>query len=85
VVKRWGFAGGKATHGCTSHAVPGSIGSSAYPSRVIKGKKMPGHLGHRQVTVKNLAVVDIRPELNLIIIKGAIPGARNSMVAVYKQ
>ncbi len=85
VVKRWGFAGGKATHGCTSHAVPGSIGSSAYPSRVIKGKKMPGHLGHRQVTVKNLSVVDIRPELNLIIIKGAIPGARNSMVAVYKQ
>jgi large subunit ribosomal protein L3 len=85
VVKRWGFAGGKDTHGCTSHRVPGSIGSSAYPSRVLKGKKMPGHLGHRQVTVKNLAVVDVRPELNLIIIKGAIPGARNSVVAVYKQ
>jgi large subunit ribosomal protein L3 len=85
VVKRWGFAGGKATHGCTSHAVPGSIGSSAYPSRVIKGKKMPGHLGHRQVTVKNLSVIDIRPELNMIIIKGAVPGPRNSLVAVYKQ
>jgi large subunit ribosomal protein L3 len=85
VVKRWGFAGGKDTHGCTSHRVPGSIGSSAYPSRVLKGKKMPGHLGHRQITVKNLSVVDIRPELNLIIIKGAIPGARNSVVAVYKQ
>jgi large subunit ribosomal protein L3 len=84
VVKRWGFAGGKDTHGCTSHRVPGSIGSSAYPSRVIKGKKMPGHLGHRQVTVKNLSVVDIRPELNLIIIKGAIPGPRNAVVAVYK-
>jgi large subunit ribosomal protein L3 len=85
VVKRWGFAGGKDTHGCTSHRVPGSIGSSAYPSRVLKGKKMPGHLGHRRVTIKNLSVVDVRPELNLIIIKGAIPGARNSVVAVYKQ
>lgn len=84
VVKRWGFAGGPDTHGCTSHRVPGSIGSSAYPSRVTKGKKMPGHLGHRQVTVKNLSVVDVRPELNLMIIKGAIPGARNSVVAVYK-
>ncbi|MBI5586146.1 MAG: 50S ribosomal protein L3 [Deltaproteobacteria bacterium] len=85
VVKRHGFAGGKATHGCTSHAVPGSIGSSAYPSRVIKGKKMPGHLGNHRVTVKNLAVVDIRPEFNLIILKGAVPGARNSLVAIYKQ
>jgi len=85
VVKRWGFAGGKDTHGCTSHRVPGSIGSSAYPSRVIKGKKMPGHMGHRQVTVKNLSVIDIRPELNMLIIKGAVPGPRNSLVAVYKQ
>jgi large subunit ribosomal protein L3 len=85
VVKRHGFAGGKATHGCTSHAVPGSIGSSAYPSRVIKGKKLPGHLGHRRVTVKNLAIVDIRPEFNLLILKGAIPGARNGLVAIYKQ
>jgi large subunit ribosomal protein L3 len=85
VVKRHGFAGGKDTHGCTSHRVPGSIGSSAYPSRVIKGKKMPGHLGNHRVTVKNLAVVDIRPEFNLIILKGAVPGARNSLVAIYKQ
>jgi large subunit ribosomal protein L3 len=85
VVKRHGFAGGKDTHGCTSHAVPGSIGSSAYPSRVIKGKKLPGHLGSHRVTVKNLAVVDIRPEFNLIILKGAVPGARNSLVAIYKQ
>jgi large subunit ribosomal protein L3 len=85
VVKRHGFAGGKDTHGCTSHAVPGSIGSSAYPSRVIKGKKLPGHLGRRRVTVKNLAVVDIRPEFNLLILKGAVPGARNGLVAVYKQ
>jgi large subunit ribosomal protein L3 len=85
VVKRHGFAGGKDTHGCTSHAVPGSIGSSAYPSRVIKGKKLPGHLGSRRVTVKNLAIVDIRPEFNLLILKGAVPGARNGLVAVYKQ
>ena len=85
VVKRWNFAGGKATHGCTSHAVPGSIGSSAYPSRVVKGKKLPGHLGNRQVSVKNLTIVDIRPDQNLILLKGAVPGARNSLVTIYKQ
>lgn len=85
VVKRWGFAGGKDTHGCTSHAVPGSIGSSAYPSRVLKGKKLPGQMGNRRVTVKNLAVVDIRPDQNLILLKGAVPGARNALLRISKQ
>jgi large subunit ribosomal protein L3 len=85
VVKRWGFSGGKDTHGCTSHRVPGSIGASAYPSRVIKGKKMPGQMGNRKVTIRNLAIVDIRPEENLVLLKGAVPGSRNSILAIYKQ
>lgn len=85
VVKRWGFSGGKDTHGCTSHRVPGSIGSSAYPSRVTKGKKMPGQMGNRLVSMLDLSVVDIRPEQNLLIVKGAVPGSRNNLVAIYKK
>lgn len=85
VVKRWGFSGGKDTHGCTSHRVPGSIGSSAYPSRVTKGKKLPGQMGNRQVSILDLSIVDIRPEQNLLIVKGAVPGCRNNLVAIYKQ
>ena len=84
VVKRWNFSGGKDTHGCTSHRVPGSIGSSAYPSRVIKGKKLPGHMGNRQVSVIHLSIVDIRPESNLLLVKGAVPGSRNNLLAIYK-
>jgi large subunit ribosomal protein L3 len=84
VVKRWNFSGGKDTHGCTSHRVPGSIGSSAYPSRVIKGKKLPGHMGNRRVSVLNLAIVDIRPESNLLLVKGAVPGSSNNLLAIYK-
>jgi large subunit ribosomal protein L3 len=84
VVKRWNFSGGKDTHGCTSHRVPGSIGSSAYPSRVIKGKKLPGHMGDRKMSVLNLSIVDIRPEQNLLIVKGAVPGSRNNLLAIYK-
>ncbi len=85
VVKRWGFSGGKDTHGCTSHRVPGSIGSSAYPSRVTKGKKLPGQMGNRRVSMLGLSIVDIRPEQNLLIVKGAVPGSRNNLVAIYKQ
>jgi large subunit ribosomal protein L3 len=85
VVKRWNFSGGKDTHGCTSHRVPGSIGSSAYPSRVTKGKKMPGQMGNRLVSMLDLSVVDIRPEQNLLIVKGAVPGSRNNLVAIYKK
>jgi large subunit ribosomal protein L3 len=84
VVKRWNFSGGKDTHGCTSHRVPGSIGSSAYPSRVTKGKKMPGQMGNRTVSVLNLSIVDIRPEQNLLIVKGAVPGSRHNLLAIYK-
>ncbi len=84
VVKRWNFSGGKDTHGCTSHRVPGSIGASAYPSRVIKGKKLPGHMGNRRVSILHLSVVDIRPEQNLLLVKGAVPGSRNNLLAIYK-
>ncbi|OGP51779.1 MAG: 50S ribosomal protein L3 [Deltaproteobacteria bacterium RBG_13_43_22] len=84
VVKRWNFSGGKDTHGCTSHRVPGSIGSSAYPSRVVKGKKLPGHMGNRRVSVRHLSIVDIRPDQNLLIVKGAVPGSRNNLLAIYK-
>jgi large subunit ribosomal protein L3 len=84
VVKRWSFSGGKDTHGCTSHRVPGSIGSSAYPSRVIKGKKLPGHMGNRRVSVGNISIVDIRPDQNLLIVRGAVPGSRNNLLEIHK-
>ena len=84
VIKRWGFSGGKETHGCRSHRVPGSIGSSAYPGRVYKGRKLPGHMGNRQVTIKNLKILDVRPEMNIIALKGAVPGSRYSIVEICK-
>jgi large subunit ribosomal protein L3 len=82
VIKRWGFGGGRATHGCTSHRIPGSIGSSSTPSKVVKGKKLPGHMGNRKVTVKNLEVIDIRPEENLLLVKGSVPGPTGGLVSV---
>ena len=84
VMKRHGFAGGRATHGCKTHRSPGSIGCSAYPARVMKGKKMPGHMGNQKTTIKNLLVLDVRPEQDLMIVKGAVPGSRNSLVTVRK-
>jgi large subunit ribosomal protein L3 len=84
VVKRWGFRGGRATHGSMFHRAPGSVGASATPSKIIKGRKMPGQHGNRRVTVKNLEVVDVRPEQNLIIVKGAVPGSRAGLVHVQK-
>lgn len=84
VVKRWGFRGGKATHGSMFHRAPGSIGCSATPSRVIKGRRLPGQYGSKRITVKNLEVVDIRPEQNLLIVKGAVPGSRSGLIKVRK-
>lgn len=84
VMKRWGFAGGRKTHGSRSHRVPGSIGCSATPGRVIKGRKMPGRMGQQRVTVKNLKVVDIRPELGVILVNGPVPGAPNNRVEICK-
>jgi len=84
VIKRHGFHGGKKTHGSHSHRIPGSIGCSATPAKVIKGKKMPGHFGNERNTVRNLEIVDIRPEQNLIMIKGAVPGSKSGLVSINK-
>ncbi len=84
VIKRHGFSGGRKTHGSKSHRIPGSIGCSAWPSKVIKGKKLPGHYGDARKTVKNLEIVDIRPEENLILLKGAVPGSKSGFVIVKK-
>jgi len=83
VVKRHGFKGGRATHGSMFHRAPGSIGASAWPSRVVKGKKMPGHMGDRIVTKKNLTVMDLRPEENLLVVKGSVPGAAKAVLYIY--
>lgn len=84
VIKRWGFAGGKETHGCRSHRVPGSIGNSATPGRVIKGRKLPGRLGYQKTTVKNMKIVDVRPDMDVIAIKGPVPGSNNGIVEIRK-
>jgi large subunit ribosomal protein L3 len=84
VMKRHNFSGGPASHGSMFKRAPGSIGASSFPSRVWKGQGMPGHMGASQVTVKNLRVVDVRAEQNLLLIRGAVPGARNSVVEVKK-
>lgn len=82
VVKRHGFKGGRATHGSMFHRAPGSIGASAWPSRVFKGKRMPGHMGNHRQTVQNLMVVGIRPEQNLILVKGSVPSGKNGIVLI---
>ncbi len=84
VMKRHGFGGGRKTHGSKSHRIPGSIGCSAYPAKVIKGKKLPGRYGAARKTVRNLEVIDIRPEENLIMLKGAVPGHREGLVTIKK-
>jgi large subunit ribosomal protein L3 len=84
VVKRWGFSGGRKTHGSRSHRVPGSIGCNTTPGRVLKGKKLPGRYGSQRITVKNLLVVDVRPEMDVLVVKGAVPGSRNSLVEIQK-
>lgn len=84
VIKRHGFARGRETHGSHSHRIPGSIGCSAWPAKVIRGKKMPGQYGSERKTIRNLEVVDIRPDNNLILIKGAVPGSKSSLLTVKK-
>ena len=84
VVKRHHFAGGRATHGSMFHRAPGSIGASSYPSRVVKGMRMAGHMGHGQVTVRNLKVLRVDPENHLLMVEGAVPGGPNSVVVIRK-
>jgi len=84
VMKRWGFSGGKATHGSRSHRIPGSIGACATPGKVQKGRKMPGRMGNENVTIKNLQVIDVRPEMDLVLVRGAVPGTTNSFLEIWK-
>jgi large subunit ribosomal protein L3 len=83
-VKRHGFRRGPETHGSDSHRQPGSIGAGTYPGKVFKGTGMAGHMGNDTVTIKKMTVVRTDAERNLILIKGALPGARNAMVVVRK-
>ncbi len=85
VVKRHGFGGFPKTHGHPSVRVPGSVGPGTDPSRVIKGRKMPGRMGGERKTVRNLQVVKIDPDRNLVFLRGSVPGARNGWVFIGKQ
>ena len=84
VVKRYGFAGRPATHGHPGSRTPGSMGPGTDPSRVIKGKKLPGQMGNVRQTIRNLKVVKVDPERNLLFLKGGVPGSRNSYVLITK-
>jgi large subunit ribosomal protein L3 len=84
VVKRHHFRGGRATHGSMFHRAPGSIGASSYPSRVVKGMRMAGHMGHDRVTVRNLKVLRVDAENNLLLLEGAVPGAPGGYVTIRK-
>jgi large subunit ribosomal protein L3 len=85
VVKRHHFAGGPKTHGQSDrHRAPGSIGSTTSPGRVLKGKRMAGHMGHRRVTVRHLQVYKADPERNLLMVRGAVPGANNGLLLINK-
>jgi len=83
-IKRHGFSRGPETHGCRNHRAPGSIGCSAWPGKVVRGKKMPGRYGFTKHTMRNLKIVDIRLDDNLILVRGGIPGANSGVVEINK-
>jgi large subunit ribosomal protein L3 len=84
VMKRWNFGGGKETHGSRSHRIPGSVGQCAWPSRVFKGKKLPGRLGGVRVTAPRVEVIEVRSDENVILLKGPIPGSKGGIVFIRK-
>jgi len=84
VIKRWGFSGGRETHGGKAHRIPGSIGTTTTPGRVMKGRKLPGRMGFQKTKIKNLKVIDIRPERQIIAIKGSLPGCFNTIMEISK-
>jgi len=85
VMKRHNFGGSRASHGAEKvHRVPGSVGNATYPGRVWKGKKMAGQMGNARVTVSNVEIVDVRPEDNVLVVKGQIPGPNNGLVMIRK-
>ncbi len=83
-VKRWHWKGGGGSHGSMFHRAPGSIGASANPSRVFKGQHLPGHMGAERKTIQNLEVIEINKENNLLLVKGAVPGHKNSYLIIKK-
>jgi large subunit ribosomal protein L3 len=85
VIRRWNFAGGPAAHGSKFHRQPGSSGNRTWPGRVMPGKKFPGHLGAETVTVKNVRVVEVLPEEGILLVKGPVPGSRNTLVKLVKE
>ncbi|MDG0815712.1 50S ribosomal protein L3 [Bdellovibrio svalbardensis] len=85
VMKRWNFAGGPGSHGSKFHRRPGSSGNRTWPGRVMPGKKFPGHLGNETVTVKNVEIVDVIPGENVLMVKGPVPGARNTLVKLVRE
>ncbi len=82
VVKRHGFSGGPASHGSKTGNLPGSIGASAWPSHVIKGRKLPGQMGNRRITARNLRVVRVDSDRNLLLVEGSVPGGSNGFVVI---
>lgn len=85
VVKRHGFRGGRKTHGSMFHRAPGSIGASAWPSRVTKGRRMPGRMGDEMATKKNVLILDVRPEQNVLVVRGAVPGANAGLLQIFSK
>lgn len=83
-VRRWNFAGGPATHGSKFHRRPGSSGNRTWPGRVMPGKKFPGHWGDETITVKNVVVVDVLPAEGVVLVKGPVPGSKNTLVRLVK-
>jgi large subunit ribosomal protein L3 len=83
-VKRWHYAGGDATHGSMFHRAPGGIGASSFPSRVWPGQHFPGHMGHQRVTVKNLRVVKVDADENLLLVRGSVPGPVGTYLLIRK-
>ena len=83
--KRWNFAGGPASHGSKFHRRPGSSGNRTWPGRVMPGKKFPGHYGVDQVTVKSVQIIEVNPQEGVVMVKGPVPGSRNSLVRLVKE
>jgi large subunit ribosomal protein L3 len=84
VIKRWGFHGGKATHGSMFHRAPGSVGAGTYPGKLWKGTKLPGRMGNKRITTRGLEIVRVDEEKNFLFIKGAVPGHNGGTVLIQK-